>query len=923
MCPACRAQTLPGATRCQACGAALSPQPAQGWSWTVETSLPGLGPAPSASTPLRGRVDLLAQLDALGEEVVRQQQVRFCLVVGAPGMGKTRLLGELEQALAARGMRVLLGSAAYGPPLGPLMQALAQRCDVSLRDPPSVARDKVQRLCQRLLPGARGTEVARHLADLLQLPEEGSPEPRAQRSETRLFQALRRFLQADAAQGPLALLLDEMEHAQPESVNLLHYLAAGLSGSPVMLCAFARPEIDEVHPSFGQGEVPCVRIEVPPLSEADAVHLLDALSRDAGPPPPEVTDHVAQHLGGSPRAIVELLRLLEEQGALTLSPRQQARWDLGRLAALELPGSLEEIVAARLAAMEPATRTVLEHAAICGEHFFLDAVVALGRAGEVGLGMPPGEGGSRRAPDPDGPTLEEIVVAGDRTTQQVKAALRLLCQRGLLIPIEHSSIRGERQYRFAYPPWRDVVYDGIPPARRRCYHGLLAQWLDLTADGEREEIQEAIGAHLMRAGKGEAAALRYLRAAGLARDRYAHGRATRLLARAIACLGTQDLATRIRLWDELGSLFHLRGDYENALGAYEKVVRLSWVLASRGKAASALLHMGEVWRQKGELQLSLDYLGQALEMFRQSGDLAGTSDTLDDIAQVLWLLGRYEEALGRAGEALEIRRRLGHRGKIAASLLSIGNIERHRGLLDAAAACYEEALGLSRACGDRAGIAACLNAIGMLAFQRGDLQGARRTWEEALGLAESAGTQPLSAVLQCHIGDSLLRQGLLAEAEGRYGAAEKLARELEDRRLLSESARSLGLIALRRGDMQQAHARCTEALRLAEAAGVRLDVARALLALGEVHAATLYDAEGGAGQRGEPKALVYFRRGVALLRELGNPAELVQGLIGMGRYLVECGQSEQGAALLREAEAMASRLQIDPGAELRALLQGL
>lgn len=914
-CHSCDAEVPAGTDLCAECRTEPLPR----------SDLAGPREPPGEAAPLVGRDEVLRQLAALALEAARNREPRFCLVVGNAGVGKSRLLRELALMLAARAnppLRVLSGSCGPGAqPYAPFAAQLRQRFEIDAREALPAAQDKLLRGCRSLLTGVRATEVAHLLAELLRIPFAdspvvGPPGPH-NRLEPRIYLALKRLLSADAARGPLALLFDEVEHASAEAMKLLHYLAAGLSGAPVLLCAFARPDIDDVHGNFlawGRGEAACERIELLPLSPPESVALLRGRAGAEVPAP--VARHVERHLAGSPRAVLELGKLLEETGVLRAEAAGPA-WD--RLRALTLPTDMEGLVLARLQVMDPAQRDVLEKAATCGEHFFLDAVVALLRATEVGLGMLPVRrpdagaeyaeaSGPVLATDPDGPTLEEIVVGGDRATHAVGEALKELTRRGLVLPLPDSAICGESEYRFAYPPLREVIYDGIPPRRRRRYHGLLSQWLDLSPEGQGagEDTQEAIGRHLERAGQGDAAAHRYRRAAELARDRYAHARATRLYARAIACLGTADLAARIRLWHELGAVFHEKGDYDNALQAYEKVVRLSWVMASRSKAALALLHMGQLWRQKGELQLALDYLLRALELFQQAEDQAGVADTEDDIGQVLWLLGRYDEALDRSAAALETRRQRGDRRKVAASLLNIGNIERHRGLFEEAEACYREALSIRRADGDKGGIGACLNAIGMLAFQRGDLPAARRSWEEALLLAEQVGATPLQVAVLCHLGEVLLLQGTLAEAQAQFRTAKGLARELSDKRLLSESTRSLGLVALRMGDPKEALGQCEAALRLAEEAGVRVDVGRALLALGEVHAATLFDAEA----RGEVPALDYYRRGVELFREIGNNAELAVGLSRTGRYLVERGEIEEGRALLTEAEGIFARLKV-------------
>src|SRR5260370_793508 len=73
--------------------------------------------------------------------------------------------------------------------------------------------------------------------------------------EARPFIAVRRFLAADSAKRPLVMVLDDIQRASPETVNLVHYLAAGLASSPVAILVVGRPSLFEAHPSFGEGDV--------------------------------------------------------------------------------------------------------------------------------------------------------------------------------------------------------------------------------------------------------------------------------------------------------------------------------------------------------------------------------------------------------------------------------------------------------------------------------------------------------------------------------------------------------------------------------------------------------------------------------------------------------------------------------------------
>src|SRR5207302_4651313 len=136
-----------------------------------------------------------------------------------------------------------------------------------------------------------------------------------------------------------------------------------------------------------------------------------------------------------------------------------------------------------------------------------------------------------------------------------------------------SSVSGERELRFAYPNLWQLVYKNLDEAKRRVYHAVVARWLELHPEGRAPAAQEEIARHLALAGDAREAATRYRRAAEAARNQYQNEKAIRLFDSALACIGSQasgDSAARIYLWHDLGSVYELIGDFEAALGAFER-----------------------------------------------------------------------------------------------------------------------------------------------------------------------------------------------------------------------------------------------------------------------------------------------------------------------------------------------------------------
>jgi tetratricopeptide (TPR) repeat protein len=564
--------------------------------------------------------------------------------------------------------------------------------------------------------------------------------------------------------------------------------------------------------------------------------------------------------------------------------------------------------------MDPVHRRVLEMAATVGELCWMDAVLALERGETLRLDDP-------RRPDPvaDRGLGRSLAHHGGRRPGQAGSSTSGW-SRAIRRPSSASASCAS--------PIRSCTAWSAPACPTPGAATTIAWRRSGSSFGRRAAARRPRNTsprHLELAGELREAAGRYRRAAEAARAAYDNERAIRLYDRALVCVGDTDHAARIHLWHDLGSVYEHVGDFEAALGAFERMLRLSWVAASKAKAAVAFNKMGRVWRRKGDLKLSLEYLERGAELFRAAGDARGIAGSLDDIGKALHLLGRYDEAFSKITEALQRRGKGGDRRSIAASLSNLGVVQQARGEHDAAFNCHREALELRRAAGDRWGAVVSQNNLAVLHHEAGAIAEARAGWTEALAEAEAIGSLPLAAMVLINLGEVAIEEGKLEEARRRLEDALEIVEDLEDRQLESEGCRNLALLENQVGAISKARDLAERALTAATTAGLKEQEGLALLALGTVLSTSLYDAERTEimDSPGEPAAETFFRRGLAVLRGIGHDSATAKALEQYGRYKIENGERDVGKDLLREALAIYARLGLPRGEKVQRDLQSL
>ena len=399
-------------------------------------------------TPLVGRRhELDTLLDAL-RRVRTERAPQLVSLVGVPGIGKTRLVRELVDAIEEEPGEVSWRAGRclpYGE--GVSFAALAEmtKAEVGVRraDAAEVAESKLRETLSRLFrDSVEARWIESHLRPLVGLEAPVGSGDRRDES----FTAWRRFFEAVTERRPLVLVFEDLHWADDAVLDFVDHLVDWATAVPLLVLCTARPELLERRPGWGGGKRNFMTLTLAPLSDAEMKELIGAVVGDE-----RVPDQVLANAGGNP--------LYGEQYAQMLAERD--RFAAG---ALTVPDTVQAIIAARLDTLPPPEKNVLQAAAVFGKS------VSVGAAAAV-ADCPP-------------------VAAEER--------LHALERKEFLRRERQSSVLGEVEYAFRHVLVREVAYRQVPRPRRAAGHRAAAEWIESLA-ADRDDQIELLAHHYLSA----------------------------------------------------------------------------------------------------------------------------------------------------------------------------------------------------------------------------------------------------------------------------------------------------------------------------------------------------------------------------------------------------------------------------------------
>ena len=295
---------------------------------------------PGLHSPLVGREGELRLLVDTFARVAAERHLHVFTLVGAPGVGKSRLVEEALERIAALGGRLERGRClpyGHGITYWPLIEMLRQDTDIALAEDRTAALAKLDRWLGELLPGdAERPALRARLSVMMGLepPAVAMSDTPAERIQREIGWAVRQYITAVCRSAPAVVVIDDVQWAEAPLIDLLEQLTDRLSGVPAMLICVARPEFLEQHPTWTFGKANTTTISLEPLSPAETGVLISHLL-DVEALPPGLRAQIVERSAGTPLFCEEIVRMLVDDGGLV---REGDRWH-ATTAAEQIPGS--------------------------------------------------------------------------------------------------------------------------------------------------------------------------------------------------------------------------------------------------------------------------------------------------------------------------------------------------------------------------------------------------------------------------------------------------------------------------------------------------------------------------------------------------------------------------------------------------------
>lgn len=714
---------------------------------------------PQPSRGLTGRrtelVGRQAEFDTLSSAVQRLKVERtgmITLVSGPAGIGKTRLVEDVLAQIAGFFTIIRTGCSPTEVTSYALLTSILENLAGILPDDPSPVRQ--QRVDELLSSaGVMAQEIVPTLHYLVGAPSSAKqPTDDPQQQQRGILAAVRRLFAWMVRRQALVLVLDDLQWADPSSLNALVHISDLVTEAPLALVAIARsPARTQLLSTLNKPHLArpdsFYDIQLQPLSQEESELLVTLLLKTVSLPN-ELKQNIVDRGGGNPLVIEELVRMLLDQQVIQQTPTGWQIEDRWAEVVQQVPDTVNGLILGRYDRLPADLKQVLIQAAVLGPSFSLPLLAVMAGSNEI--------------------ELRELL-------KRLEEADFLRRSAGAGLPI----------YFFRHAIMQEAIYGTLLHGASKVLHQRAANAIQQMADDLAVNSAALIGHHLEKANSPEA--FRFLmQAAGQAADRYANQEAITCYKRAEAqltsdqkeqgvdvALGLAEVLARVNQLDQaretleraralsesaplpnyrlgdirylMGRVHAMLGDHAGAAGLFELA---AGSLTGRSDSSRTFSNsdiereVGWVMCRQGKLAQARAHAERALSLALDKSDKRAVASAYNLLTPVHYWAGRLPEAVKSAREALSIREQIGDIWGSASTQTNLAGLYHRLGHWEQAESLLRQAVFVRQEIGDHQGVVLSSNTLALLLLESGRFDEAMDWLEQALSALQKGEVSP-------------------------------------------------------------------------------------------------------------------------------------------------------------------------------------
>jgi tetratricopeptide (TPR) repeat protein len=834
------------------------------------------------------------------------------LIAGEAGIGKSRLVAELQKYARNKKITMLTGRCLFKQgtqPYQPFIEAIGNYFDIKGIGSDDHLREFINEKSPDLTYLLPIYRMFLNIKD----QEEVSLE-----SKEQLWDAIYKLIVKISSERPIIIYLDDIHWADDDSLDLFYYASRNTTSEKVMFVGTYRSE--DLLVTSGGKEHPLLVLQrqmnregeltVIELKRLTVEHIRDMVvslfpDSDFGE---SFYEMVFTETEGNPFFAMELIKLFKSEGIIEkVDGTHCLREDYNRIV---IPSKIHDVVMMRISRLNDEERELLEVGAVEGDSFHSDTVA----------------------------------VCLDLRRIHVLRKLQALER-------DHHIIHPQdKMYRFDHGKIREILYDSILPELRSEYHLMIGDTLADTYEGQ--DFMAANIAHHYLEGKDHKKALPYLITAGeKARTVFANDLALKYYGNALEIISTLEKSDRDKIHakgkdvvlEGMGDVSLLIGKHDNAFEHYNSLINFEDIAITR--KSDVLRKLGVVYSNKGENEKALDLLNEAEKAFSdmsdqedirkiigrirftrarilksqgfydeakknidkgcyllgEEGNYIERAEAFNNLGNILYDQGEYAQALEMYSRSLKLREEVGDQKGIADTYINLGNVHYELGNYSTSAEMTEKGLDIRRKIGFRAGIAGGYNNLGTIYQDMGRFEEARSMYEKSLEIHSEIDDVPRIALTFANLGSVNLDLGEFETAAMQLETSLTMQKEMKIRDFHAQTIIWYAEVLLKQGKLNEARLTASEALKEAQETYQKGNEGKARRLFGMINLEQMDSGKDRENTEVAEATFRYLKESLELLESLRMEHEAGRTCMQLARYYKIIGRDDDYTKFLERA----------------------